>query len=49
MLHQILDPLEGYLEKIAAAATQMAANGGPLVQLVAILEVSVDMVARQKI
>ena len=33
MSHQMLDSLEGYLNKIAAAATQTAANGGPLAEL----------------
>ena len=49
MLHQILDSLEGYLDNIAVAATQTAANGGPLAELAASLAVSVDTVARQKI
>ena len=49
MSHQMLDPLEGYLDNIAAAATQTAANGGPLSELAAILAVSVDTVARQQI
>ena len=43
--HQMLDSLEGYLNIIAAAATQTAATGGPLAELAAILEVSVDTVA----
>ena len=29
-IHQMLDSLEGYLDNIAAAATQTAATGGPL-------------------
>ena len=49
MLHQMLDSLEGYLDNIVAAATQTAANGGPLAELAASLAVSVDTVARQKI
>ena len=49
MSHHMLDYLEGYLDNIAAAATQTAANGGPLAELSAILAVSVDTVAGQKI
>ena len=52
ILHQMLDSLEGYLDNIAAAATQTAANGGPLAELAelaASLSVSVDTVARQQI
>ena len=49
MSNQMLDLLEGYLDNIAAAATQTAANGGPLAELVAILAVSVDTVARQQL
>ena len=49
MSHQMLDSLEGYLDNIAAAATQTAANGGPLAELAASLAVSVDTVARQQI
>ena len=45
----MLDLLEGYLDNIAAAATQTAATGGPLEELAASLAVSVDTVARQKI
>ena len=45
----MLDSLEGYLDNIAAAATQTAANGGPLAELAASLTVSVDTSARQKI
>ena len=41
--------LEGYIDKIAAEATQTADNGGPLAELAASLAVSVDMVARQQI
>ena len=36
------------MDNIASAATQTAANGGPLVKLAAILEISVDTVARQQ-
>ena len=45
----MLDLIEGYLDNIAAAATQKAANGGPLVDLAASLAVSVDTVARQQL
>ena len=44
----MLDSLEGYLDKIAAAANQTAANGGPLAELAASLAISVDTVARQQ-
>ena len=46
--NQMMDSLEGYLYNIAAAATQAAANGGPLAELAASLEISVDTVARQQ-
>ena len=46
--NQIMDLLEGYLDNIAAAATQTAANRGPLAELAASLEISVDTVARQQ-
>ena len=49
MSNQMLDSLEGYLENIAAAATQTAANGGPLKELAASLVVYIDTVARQQI
>ena len=49
MSHQILDYLEGYLDNTATAATQKAAMGTPLAELAAILAVSVDTVARQKL
>ena len=49
MSHQMLDSLEGYLDKIVAAAMQTAATGTPLAELSASLAVSVDTVARQKI
>ena len=45
--HQMLDYLEGYLENIAAAATQTAATAGPLAELATSLAVSVDTVARK--
>ena len=44
----MMDSLEGYLENIAAAATQTAANGGPLAELAASLAISFDTVARQQ-
>ena len=46
MSNQILDSLEGYLDNIASVATQTAANGDPLAELVDSLTVSVDTVAR---
>ena len=49
MLNQMLDVLEGYLDNIAAAATQTAANGGLLAELADSLAVSVDTVARQQL
>ena len=49
MSNQMLDSLKGYLENIAAAATQTAANGGPLTELAASLAVSIDTVARQQL
>ena len=49
MPHQMLDSLEGYLDNITAAATQTAANGGPLAELASSLMVSVDTVTRQQI
>ena len=45
----MLDSLEGYLDNIAAVATQTAATGKPLVELAASLTVLVDTVARQQI
>ena len=39
LTNQIVDSLEGYSEKIAAAATQTAANGCPLAELAAILAI----------
>ena len=45
----MLDSLEGYLDNIAAAASQTAATGTPLAELAASLAVSVDTVARQQI
>ena len=49
MTHQMLNSLEGYLDNIAAAATQTAANGGPLAELATSLAVSVDTLVRQQI
>ena len=37
------------MDNIASAATQTAANGGPLVELAASLVISVDTVARQQL
>ena len=44
----MLDSLEVYLDNIAAAATQTAANGVPLEELSASLDISVNTAARQK-
>ena len=43
-----MDSLEGYLDNIAVVATQTAANGGPLAELAASPDISVDTVARQQ-
>ena len=43
----MMESLEGYLDNIAAAATQTAANGGTLAELAAILAISVDTFSRQ--
>ena len=48
LTHQMMDLLEGYLNTIAAAATQTADQDGPLADLAASLAVSVDTVAKQK-
>ena len=48
LTHHMMDSLEGYLNNIAAVATQTADQGGPLTDFVASLMVSVDTVARQK-
>ena len=45
----MIDSLEGYIDNIAAAAKQTAANFVPLAELAASLAVSVDRVARQQI
>ena len=44
----MMDSLEGYLNNIAATATQTADPGGPLAELADSLAVSVDTVARQQ-
>ena len=44
----MMDSLERYLDNIAAAATQLAKNEGPLAELAASLEISVDTVSRQQ-
>ena len=44
----MMDSLEGYLDNISAAATQTAAKGGPIAELVASLVISVDTVAIQQ-
>ena len=46
--NHMLDSLKGYLENIAAAATQNVAKGGPLAELASSLEISVDTVAKQQ-
>ena len=48
LTNQMMELLEGYLDHIAAAATQTAAKGGPLAELAASLAISVDTVARQQ-
>ena len=48
LTHQLMDLLEGYLNNIAAAATQTADPSGPLAELAASITVSVDTVARQQ-
>ena len=49
MSNQMIDSLKGHLDNIAGAATQTAANGGPLAELAASLAVSVDTVYRHQI
>ena len=44
----MMDSLEGYLNNIAASATQTADPGGPLAELAASIAVSVDTVAIQQ-
>ena len=46
--NKMLDLMEGYLDNFAAAATQTAANGGPLAEFVASLAISVNIIARQQ-
>ena len=48
LTHHMMDFLEGYLNNIAAAATQTADPSGPLAGLAAILAVSVETIARQQ-
>ena len=48
LTNQMLELLEGYLDNIAAAATQTAANGGPLAELAASLAISVNTVVIQQ-
>ena len=49
MSNQMLDSLKGYLDNIAEAATQTAANGGPLAELAVSLTVSIDTVPIQQL
>ena len=44
--NQLMDSLEVYLDNIAAADMQMAENRGPLAELAASLDISVDTVSR---
>ena len=48
LTHQMMDSLEGYLNNIAATATQRADPGGPLAELADSLAVSAETVARQQ-
>ena len=48
LTNQVLDSLEGYLDNIAAAATQTVAKGGSLAEVAASLAISVDTVAQQQ-
>ena len=48
LTNQMMDSLEGYLENIAAVATQTFAKGGPIAELAASLAISVDTVTQQK-
>ena len=48
LTNQMMDSLEGYLDNIDVAATQTAANRGPLAELAAGMAISVDTVARQQ-
>ena len=44
----MMDSIEGYIENISTAATQIFAKGGPLAELAASLAISVDIVTRQQ-
>ena len=48
LTNKMMDSIEGYLDNIVAAATQTAANGGPLAELAASLAISVNTVDRQQ-
>ena len=48
LTNQMMDSLEGYLDNYSVVATQTAATGGPLAELAASLEISVDTVSRHK-
>ena len=48
LTNKMMDLLEGYLDNIYTEATQNVAKGGPLVELSAIMVISVDTVARQQ-
>ena len=48
LTNQMMDSLEGYLDNIAAAATQTATSGGLLAELAASLAVSLDNVTRHQ-
>ena len=48
LTNQMLESLEGYLDNIAATATQTVSKGGPLAELAASLYISIDTVARQQ-
>ena len=48
LTNKMMDSPEGYLDNIAAAATQIFAKGGPLAEVAASLAISVDTVSRQQ-
>ena len=48
LINQMQDSLEGYLDNIAAVATQNVAKGWPLAELAASLDISVDTVTRRQ-
>ena len=48
LTNQMMESLEGYLDNIAAAVTQKAANGGKITELTDSLAILVDTVARQQ-